>query len=924
MDFVDIVEMYFYGQNSVFFKNSEMIRRLSYVLMVALWWSFTGCISTEHSAKAIRLDDPKSSGGILVKNPDSGEFDRIIDMLEGQGKPAVRSVAPSSSEPPLQRQIAAADTAESGSTQSQWPPGTGELYDLPKLNDLELTELLDDLILNFQANEGFQRAGEDIIRRVPALPDGIAKEEVLFKPVEEGIEVLRLGVWTYRARAPRLGIYSALLKPDEVLVANGNKDETPLLVKHALEAFDAMRQNLTYQDLDTQIVQLSYIDVPSALDALQGMGITTFKVSTAIPQDIQFEQLPVVVELPSPKPEDKGLVGKQGGEIARGQFGASLVPSVASELAPDMVASPTDRILVLFHPAHPGQFSRVKRILGEIIDRPARQIFVEAMVIEIAKGNFSELGVQWEFQDGKFDMLLGALSANLDDFNNLVSTATLNADSLNDLASQWKAKLRALVIEGKAEILSRPSILTLNNRQATIRVGRDIPIATSQEGIQSDSSKLSFDFKYLPLGILLNIRPRISDNDREISLMVDTVVSDEVPGGTLEIRDSDGQLLASAPRISTRRVQTYARIENNTPFIIGGLVSSDKTVIHEKVPFLGDLPLLGPLFRAESFQDTQDEVIIVLTPYILPERLHLSRALPKDNPLINDEDRELFRDSYRISQADIINVSFLYRNQRFKQYRKVALAAMDEDFTRAEQEPFYSFSKGRLPGEKVLVNHILYNTVKRLKLNERMGGEDIYILSGHSTGGYEMDYLYDILTKLGDGQDPLSFFELHPDKAIGLSFNDPLQAVSKQSLVSDPIPVVSVLDCPDRKRWLELMWEMNQSGDGDRDRYAVILHREEDLDRLMSALMVKFILQINGGGGPEASLLKFIPGRYIEIPELQEQHTYFLDAEAARFYYHTTQHYYAETISQIGVAIAMLDKQLQSGSLRHLKHLIPD
>ena len=94
----------------------------------------------------------------------------------------------------------------------------------------------------------------------------------------------------------------------------------------------------------------------------------------------------------------------------------------------------------------------------------------------------------------------------------------------------------------------------------------------------------------------------------------------------------------------------------------------------------------------------------------------------------------------------------------------------------------------------------------------------------------------------------------------------------------------------------------------------IILHRPEDLVRLKSSIMVKAVLKLNGGEGPEASLLKFIPGRYIEVPELQERYKFMLDANTARHFFHSTQHYYAETIRQINKITNQLDKQLNFDS----------
>ena len=118
-------------------------------------------------------------------------------------------------------------------------------------------------------------------------------------------------------------------------------------------------------------------------------------------------------------------------------------------------------------------------------------------------------------------------------------TSMLNEIFEGEFEWNWEATIRALIRTGKAEILSRPSVLTLDNRQSTIRVGQDIPIASSLEGLGSDSTKVSFQFDYLPTGILLNIRPRINESGAEVSMLIDTIVSAKVPGEDLEMKSAE-------------------------------------------------------------------------------------------------------------------------------------------------------------------------------------------------------------------------------------------------------------------------------------------------------------------------------------------------------------------------------------------------
>ena len=207
-------------------------------------------------------------------------------------------------------------------------------------------------------------------------------------------------------------------------------------------------------------------------------------------------------------------------------------------------------------------------------------------------------------------------------------------------------------------------------------------------------------------------------------------------------------------------------------------------------------------------------MIIVLTPYVLPERLHLSRALPKNSAMLDDTENELFRNSYRIHREDIQDVAFLYRNERFLTYRRLALAAIRETFQLTQREPFYSFAEKRLPGEHILVNRILHNAIARLQAADIIDVETIFLLTNHEYGGHETDDLESILGAVGGGGDIQSFFEDRPDQALAISFYDPYETSGGASLVSDPVPEIQLMKCPNRKAWLRLLIELNRRPSG--------------------------------------------------------------------------------------------------------------
>ena len=120
-------------------------------------------------------------------------------------------------------------------------------------------------------------------------------------------------------------------------------------------------------------------------------------------------------------------------------------------------------------------------------------------------------------------------------------------------------------------------------------------------------------------GLELAVRPRVNEDGTEVSLQINASVSSPVPGKDVIVKGMNDQQLAQAPTLSVREVKTYARIANDTPFIVGGLIAKDSEQAIKQVPLLGDLPLLGSLFRSKTETGLKREVIIVITPSVLPK-----------------------------------------------------------------------------------------------------------------------------------------------------------------------------------------------------------------------------------------------------------------------------------------------------------------
>ncbi len=906
--------------------------------------SYPGCVSESNSTRSYGVESARATGGLLVTDPKEDEalqlrasIDRTENRLAAQQPITSRSngqLAPSREQIAFAHSLVS-DTNTPGEVSLTerktevarqpdaaaapgLPPDSGRLITLPKLSTTELGEIVGSLSVSLQTELGYQQVPRDVVESLPPLPDSIVNLVFLQRSTPDGVKsLLVLGYRTSLSQPPQLWSIGLQRPSSEAAwVANTDLAQVQTRVEALVAGLNQMRSNLTHEDLDRSVIQLSYIDTKGALAALQGLGINVISDASQVPKQIEYATLPLVIAMPAPTAEQMALVGDSG--AAKGTFGVTVLPNTATPLGADLVASPTSRLLVLYSPANPGQLARVRNLLNEYIDRPARQIFVEGMVLEISQDGLDDLGIEWQFREGPIDLLLGKLVAG-----GLIDTLDFSRVDSRDVPRDWSARIRALVREGKAEILSRPSVLTIDNRQATIRVGEDIPIATSQEGTNTGSNKLSFNFQYIPTGILLNVRPRITERADEISMLIDTIVSAVVPGRDLEIRSTDGELLAAAPTISTRRVQTYARIENNTPFIIGGLVSRDLTVTKDKVPLLGDLPLIGMFFRAEKTERLKREVIIVLTPYVLPEDIYVAGPMPKDDDLFDSFGNQLFRDSYRLRSEDVFDLRFLPENQRIVTYSKLAAMAVRHDARLTEVEPFSEFILGRIPGEDILVHRMIYELIKRLDvpgsdhdLSRQIQDDRIIFLESEQFGGYSVQFMEHTMSRLGGGTDAKSFFARNPDKALVFTFHYDRESDDPLHLGTEPIPEVAMYDCRDRKTWGKLLWELNQPLPDGRKQFSIVLNDESDLVRLRRAIMLKKVIAANGGRS-QSTLANFSVGKVLMMPETKAGQANILDADVARLFFHT-EHYYSAAINKIEQSIAELDAALRTPEIRPL------
>jgi type IV pilus assembly protein PilQ len=176
-----------------------------------------------------------------------------------------------------------------------------------------------------------------------------------------------------------------------------------------------------------------------------------------------------------------------------------------------------------------------------------------------------------------------------------LALAVLGSDYLVDL------ELSALQTEGRGEVISNPRVITSNQKEASIKQGVEIPY---QEASASGATSVSFKEAVLSL----SVTPQITPDDR---VVMDLTVN----------KDSVGQVVAGVPSINTRSVSTQVLVDNGDTVVLGGIYEQSTTKGEDKVPLLGDIPLLGYLFKSTTQIDSKAELLIFVTPKILKEEM---------------------------------------------------------------------------------------------------------------------------------------------------------------------------------------------------------------------------------------------------------------------------------------------------------------
>ncbi|MEC5319103.1 DNA uptake porin HofQ [Brenneria populi subsp. brevivirga] len=238
------------------------------------------------------------------------------------------------------------------------------------------------------------------------------------------------------------------------------------------------------------------------------------------------------------------------------------------------------------------------------LDLPLSQVQLAAHIVTISSENLQELGVNWGLGAGEKSNK--ALRLNNFNISLPIETPAINAGfHLARLNGRLlELELMALEQENQVEIIASPRLLTAHQQTASIKQGTEIPYQVSSGA----SGSTSIEFKEAVLG--MEVTPSILRGGR---ITMNLKISQNMPGQTIKQSDN-GEALA----IDKQEIQTQVTVADGETIVLGGIFQRQKSRIDSQVPALGDIPVLGHLFKNSTRRDTRRELVIFITPTLIP------------------------------------------------------------------------------------------------------------------------------------------------------------------------------------------------------------------------------------------------------------------------------------------------------------------
>lgn len=302
----------------------------------------------------------------------------------------------------------------------------------------------------------------------------------------------------------------------------------------------------------------------------------------------------------------------------------SLQPAQAGTISPGTAASLSDRVEVRIIADEPNNalllltdgttYQHILQALKQL-DVSPMQVLVEVTIAEVSLNDKLQYGVEWFFSN-QMDSGYSGLGT-LDLGSSGISPLTPGfAYAFRGSGNVVRAVLNTLATESQLSIVASPTLLVLNNQEALIQVGDEVPVSTQQQQATTTDANIINSIEYRQTGVMLKVKPRISAGG--LVIMQVSQEASLVPGAN----NAD----PLTPRIQTRKISTTIAVNSGDTIVLGGLIENHQDRSAAGIPGLHRLPLIGHLFGTTADHQDRTELLILITPRAISQRTHLLQA----------------------------------------------------------------------------------------------------------------------------------------------------------------------------------------------------------------------------------------------------------------------------------------------------------
>jgi general secretion pathway protein D len=378
---------------------------------------------------------------------------------------------------------------------------------------------------------------------------------------------------------------------------------------------------------NTQVVYLKYAQAKELAEILRNVSdsLTGAKTPRSSPPTPTIVAAPITTPVPAQnQPANAPQTSTTPPSVAPVASPSSIAQTSSNPIGTHIQADPATNSLIIT--AAPAILQNLLAVVRQLDVRRA-QVLVEAIIAEVENNKAQQLGVQWITEGlsgnvGPVGLInFGSPSSGIVDVASAIyNKQTPSTTNLNGITAgigrynvggsfNFAVLLQALAADRSTNVLSTPSLVTLDNQEAQIHVGQNVPFVTGQYTNTGSTTGVTNPFQTIQrqdVGIKLKVKPQINEGNSiklDIEQEVSSLVTDKV--GTADVVTN------------TRSLKTSVMVEDSNVLVLGGLIDETLTDNQQKVPLLGDIPILGTLFRSQGTQKVKRNLMVFLHPKIM-------------------------------------------------------------------------------------------------------------------------------------------------------------------------------------------------------------------------------------------------------------------------------------------------------------------